>query len=58
MVIHFHVFSSSLATCVQVGSAVADGEYWRLLTAAFLHGNILHCGVSGRQTAAAAALLS
>jgi membrane associated rhomboid family serine protease len=24
------------------GAAVADGDYWRLLTAAFLHGGILH----------------
>jgi hypothetical protein len=30
----------------QVGFKVAAGEYWRLLTAAFVHGNVLHVGVS------------
>jgi membrane associated rhomboid family serine protease len=28
------------------GPAVADGDWWRLLTAAFLHGSILHLGMN------------
>jgi membrane associated rhomboid family serine protease len=28
------------------GPAVADGEWWRLITAAFLHGNLLHIGLN------------
>lgn len=31
----------------QIGYKVAAGEYWRLLTAAFVHANVLHVGVSG-----------
>jgi membrane associated rhomboid family serine protease len=31
--------------CLQVGYKIAAGEYWRLLTAAFVHGNVLHVGV-------------
>lgn len=37
--------ATTAAAAVQSGPLVADGEYWRLLTAAFLHGNIVHCGV-------------
>src|SRR5438094_9415753 len=28
------------------GPAVANGDWWRLLTAAFLHANILHIGLN------------
>ncbi len=28
------------------GPAVADGEWWRLLTSAFLHGNLLHIAIN------------
>jgi membrane associated rhomboid family serine protease len=28
------------------GPAVADGEWWRLITSAFLHGNLLHLGLN------------
>jgi membrane associated rhomboid family serine protease len=28
------------------GPAVADGDWWRLLTAAFLHGSVLHIGLN------------
>jgi membrane associated rhomboid family serine protease len=28
------------------GPVVADGEWWRLLTAAFLHGSVLHIGLN------------
>jgi membrane associated rhomboid family serine protease len=28
------------------GPAVADGDWWRLLTAAFLHGSLLHIGLN------------
>lgn len=31
---------------LQIGYKVAAGEYWRLLTAAFVHGGLLHAGVS------------
>jgi membrane associated rhomboid family serine protease len=29
-----------------IGQFVADGEWWRLLTAAFLHGSLLHLGIN------------
>ena len=28
------------------GPAVADGDWWRLITSAFLHGNLLHIGIN------------
>ena len=30
----------------QLAPAIADGEYWRLLTAMFLHGNLLHLALN------------
>jgi membrane associated rhomboid family serine protease len=29
-----------------ISPAIADGEWWRLLTAAFLHGSVLHVGMN------------
>lgn len=48
-----HASSSRLQQCwfdgcpviMQVGYKVAAGEYWRLITAAFVHGNVIHVGV-------------
>jgi hypothetical protein len=40
-----HAGVSAGVCCCQVGYKIAAGEYWRLLTAAFVHGNVLHVGV-------------
>lgn len=45
-----------LLCALQVGYKVAQGEYWRLLSAAFVHFNVLHAGV--RQSPWAATTMS
>ena len=37
---------SLFAKWVLYGPAVADGDWWRLITAAFLHANVLHIGLN------------
>jgi rhomboid protease GluP len=45
------IFQPSLGTLVLLGAKVndliADGAYWRLLTATFLHGNLIHIFFNG-----------
>lgn len=36
---------TSVAIALQVNVAVAKGEWWRLVTAAFLHTGLLHVAV-------------